>query len=64
MPKLFVGITDQGWFEYLRARPHLDEVNFWQPGGTRLFKTLMPGEPFLFKLHSPGNFVGDGGFLR
>jgi putative restriction endonuclease len=63
MPKLYVGITDDDWFRFLSARPHLDEVNFWQPGGTRLFKTLAPGEPFLFKLHSPNNFIAGGGFF-
>jgi putative restriction endonuclease len=63
MPKLYVGITDHDWFRFLSARPHLDEVNFWQPGGTRLFGTLKPGEPFLFKLHSPNNFIAGGGFF-
>jgi putative restriction endonuclease len=63
MAKLYVGITDDDWFRFLSARPHLDEVNFWQPGGTRLFKTLAPGEPFLFKLHSPNNFIAGGGFF-
>jgi putative restriction endonuclease len=63
MPKLYVGITDDDWFRFLSARPHLDEVNFWQPSGTRLFKTLSPGEPFLFKLHSPNNFIAGGGFF-
>ncbi|HEX7043292.1 MAG TPA: HNH endonuclease [Burkholderiales bacterium] len=60
--KLWVGVTDKGWFEYLRAwQP--DEVNFWQPSGGREFRTLRPGEPFLFKLHSPNNFIVGGGFF-
>jgi len=29
---LFIGITDQTWFNNLRNRADLDEVNFWQPG--------------------------------
>ncbi len=41
----------------------VDEVNFWQPGGNRLFRTLQIGEPFLFKLHSPDNFIVSGGFF-
>ena len=39
----------------------LDEVNFWQPGGGQEFKALAPGALFLFKLHSPLNFVVGGG---
>jgi putative restriction endonuclease len=60
--KLWVGVTDKSWFEYLmRLAP--DEVNFWQPSGTRNFKVLQPGEPFLFKLHAPHNFIVGGGFF-
>ena len=60
--KLWVGVTDKNWFEYLmRLAP--DEVNFWQPSGTRNFKVLQPGEPFLFKLHAPHNFIVGGGFF-
>lgn len=61
--KAFVGVTDNDWFRFLRGRPELDEVNFWQPGGTRLFRTLSVGQPFLFKLHYPENFVAGGGFF-
>lgn len=61
--KLYVAVTDNDWFRYLRSQPELDEVNFWQPGGNREFRTLQPGDPFLFKLHSPENFVVGGGFF-
>ena len=61
--RLYIGITDRDWYQFLSARPALDEVNFWQPSGSRAFRMLQPGEPFLFKLHSPMNFVGGGGFL-
>jgi putative restriction endonuclease len=40
-----------------------DEVNFWQPSSFREFRVLQPGEPFLFKLHSPFNFIVGGGFF-
>jgi len=62
--KLFVGITDSGWFKQLQEmRP--DEVNFWKPGSSGGFGVLQPGELFLFKLHSPNNFiVGGGHFVR
>jgi len=62
---LYVGITDFDWFRFLAAQPQLDEVNFWQPGGQTNFRALQPGELFLFKLHSPRNFiVGGGVFVR
>jgi putative restriction endonuclease len=61
--QIYVGITDGDWFEYLSERPKLDEVNFWQPSGKRHFKTLAPGEPFLFKLHSPNDFIVGGGLF-
>jgi putative restriction endonuclease len=59
--RAFVGVTDGDWYELLAAQAHLDEVNFWQPGGNRVFRVLEPGELFLFKLHSPQNFIVGGG---
>ena len=60
--KIWVGVTDKSWYEHLmRLAP--EEVNFWQPSGSRTFRVLQPGEPFLFKLHSPENFIVGGGFF-
>ena len=60
--KLYVAITDSDWFNYLsELRP--DEVNFWQPSGSGSFHALSPGEPLLFKLHSPDDFIVGGGFF-
>lgn len=60
--KFWVGVTDKRWFDHLsQSRP--DEVNFWQPGGTQTFRAIEPGAPFLFKLHSPLNFIVGGGFF-
>jgi hypothetical protein len=28
--KLYAGVTDHDWFDYLRSLPAIDEVNFWQ----------------------------------
>jgi putative restriction endonuclease len=61
--RLFVAVTDSDWFELLASQPRLEDVNFWQPGGNRLFRALEPGELFLFKLHSPADFVVGGGFF-
>lgn len=58
--KLVVAVTDGDWFDALRTRTDLAEVNFWSPSGAG-FRALMPGELFLFKLHSPRNFVVGGG---
>jgi len=60
--KAFVGVTDFDWYKYLSNIPNLDEVNFWQPSGDVVFRALQPGEPFLFKLHSPRDFIVGGGF--
>ena len=61
--QFWVGITDGDWFSHLsRLKP--DEVNFWQPGPTPP-KKMNPGTLFLFKLHSPNNYiVGGGWFIR
>lgn len=59
----YVAVTDYDWYTFLTSQPNLDEVNFWQPSGKQAFRVLKQGEPFLFKLHSPRNFVVGGGFF-
>lgn len=62
--RMYVGITDKKWYRRLSAEQP-DEVNFWKPGGKMGFHQLEPGELFLFKLHSPDNFiVGGGHFVK
>jgi putative restriction endonuclease len=60
--RAYVGVTDYGWFDLLRGLPHPDDINFWQPSGNQVFKALDPGELFLFKLHSPNNYIVGGGW--
>jgi putative restriction endonuclease len=60
---LVIAVTDKSWFETLRNQPNLSEVNFWAPRAKKGFKALQPGELFLFKLHSPHNFVVGGGIF-
>jgi putative restriction endonuclease len=60
--KFWVGVTDNNWYNFL-SRQQPDEVNFWQPGGTTVFRALTPGELFLFKLRAPDNAVAGGGFF-
>jgi putative restriction endonuclease len=61
--KSYIGVTDYDWFELFRSQPELEEVNFWQPGGTRQFRALDPGDLFFFKLHSPRNVIVGGGLF-
>jgi putative restriction endonuclease len=58
--RLIVAVTDGDWFEHLRRKPDLVEVNFWAPSAVN-FKALELGELFLFKLHSPRNMIVGGG---
>jgi putative restriction endonuclease len=60
---LVVAITDGDWFDHLRVRSDLTEVNFWAPSGRDVFRALKPGELFLFKLHSPRDFIVGGGIF-
>lgn len=61
--KAYIGITDFQWYEQLASRLELEELNFWQPGGSRTFRALDPGDLFLFKLHAPRNSIVGGGFF-
>ena len=60
--KLYLGVTDNSWYNYL-SRINPDDINFWQPGGNSNFKILDRLEPFLFKLKSPNNVIGGVGFF-
>ena len=60
--KFWVGVTDNKWYEFLASRKP-DEVNFWRPSGFGSFQAIPSGAPFLFKLHSPHNFIAGGGFF-
>lgn len=60
---IYVYPTDLDWFGFLRGRAPLDEVNFWQPGGSHVFSGLTAGEIFLFRLKSPVNMIGGGGIF-
>ena len=59
--KMYVGVTDGNWFNSLKER-NAAEVNFWKPSATN-FKALNKNDLFLFKLHSPNNFIVGGGFF-
>lgn len=63
--KGYVANTDFEWFDYLRDRSDLDEVNFWRPLDTRRFRVLSEGEPIIFKLGAAHGYriVGFGMFI-
>jgi len=60
--KFWVGVTDKDWFDYLMSLEP-EEANFWQPSETPPTKQLQAGDLFLFKLHTPHNYVVGGGFF-
>lgn len=60
--KVYVGITDGEWYDFLRQR-NAREVNFWKPSG-KPFKVLEEGDLFLFKLKAArGGVIAGGGFF-
>lgn len=48
--------TDPDWYRFLRARPSLDEVNFWQPG--RASNSTPPGTPWLYLIRGTSSIWG------
>ena len=59
--QFFVGVTDNDWCRFVaELRP--EELNFWRPSGGS-FSAIEEGSPFLFKLHSPHNYIVGGGFF-
>jgi len=60
----YIGLTDPDWYAFLYAHPHVDEVNFWQPHGNRVFRAIQPGEPFFFKLRAPLKKIAGFGFFE
>ena len=60
--RLIIAVTDGDWFEQLRRKSDLSEVNFWAPSDST-FRALRPGELFLFKLHAPNDFIVGGGIF-
>ena len=60
----YVGLTDPDWYAFLSAQPRVDEVNFWQPHGGRVFRAIQPGAPFFFKLRAPLKEIAGFGFFE
>jgi putative restriction endonuclease len=62
MLSVYIGNTDNDWFDFLAGEPGLTEVNFWQPSD-KAFHRIQPGELFAFRLKSPRNKIGGFGVL-
>jgi putative restriction endonuclease len=60
----YIALTDPDWYRFLADRPHLDEVNFWQPHAGHAFRALRPGEAFFFKLRAPYRAIVGFGFYQ
>ena len=58
--RIVVAQTDGHWFDFLRQRPNLSEVNFWSPSGKNIGK-VQRGELVLFKLKGSVNKIAGGG---
>ena len=62
MPELYVANTDNEWFDFLKARSPLEDVNFWKPT-PQTFRAIDEGQLFVFRLKSPRNRIGGYGVL-
>lgn len=62
MPGIYVANTDNEWFDFLKARSPLEDVNFWKPS-PQSFRAIDEGQLFVFRLKSPRNKIGGYGVL-
>ncbi|KRC56665.1 MULTISPECIES: HNH endonuclease [unclassified Nocardioides] len=61
--RITLGVTDNAWADFLRARDHVTEANFWVPSAQRFTGRASLDEPFLFKTKSPREGLVGGGFF-
>ena len=62
MPELYVANTDNEWFDFLKARAPLEDVNFWKPT-PQTFRAIDEGQLFVFRLKAPRNRICGYGVL-
>lgn len=62
MRDIFCAVTDNDWFDFLRTRPNLSEINFWKPS-PQTFKAVPEGGIFAFKLKAPRSKIAGYGVL-
>lgn len=61
--RITLGVTDNAWADFLRARDDITEANFWVPSARNFMGRASADEPFLFKTKSPRNMLVGGGFF-
>ncbi|MDO4519794.1 MAG: HNH endonuclease [Eubacteriales bacterium] len=59
--QMYVGVTDKTQYELLK-KEQCSEVNFWTPGNAN-FRAIRENDIFLFKLHSPDDYIVGGGYF-
>ena len=62
MKDIYIGNTDQRWFEFCKDKSPLSEVNFWQPSRQH-FKAIDEGGIFFFRRKAPINKIAGFGIL-
>ena len=62
MTYLYVANTDNDWFDFLKARAPLEDLNFWKPS-PQTFRAVEEGQLFVFRLKAPRNCIGGYGVL-
>lgn len=62
MRDIYVANTDNDWFDFLKARAPLEDVNFWKPT-PQTFRAIDEGQLFAFRLKSPRGAIGGYGVL-
>lgn len=62
MSELYVANTDNYWFDFLKERAPLEDVNFWKPK-PQTFRAISEGQLFVFRLKSPRDVIGGYGIL-
>lgn len=60
--KYYIGNTDLDWYNYLK-KINPEDINFWQPSGSNIFRAIEKGSPFLLKLKRPINKIAGIGFF-
>jgi putative restriction endonuclease len=58
--RYIVASTDPDWFDFLRLRPELPEINFWRPSGA--VSNEVPGTPWFFHIRKTTLIAGCGFF--
>ncbi len=59
----YIANTDYDWYCFLKKQTELQEINFWQPSGSRGFHAVEAGAPFFLKLKRPHYAIAGYGFF-